>query len=145
MVRPNLGPGHVERIPGSAEAKRRGRAIVATLCGEQSVAEACVELGIRRARFQELRRRMLVGGMAELEPRAAGRPRRVLAEPSAEVEALRKRNAALEKEVRSLRAQLDLALGLPLRARPKPEPEPKARGPFRPTRTGPGPARRALP
>jgi hypothetical protein len=113
MVRPNKGLAHVDGLQADAEAKRRARAILGTMFGLWSVDEACDELGIRRVYFQELRGRALAGMVAALEPRAAGRPRRVAEVTQAEFDSLRRSHAELERELRLLRARLELALAMP--------------------------------
>jgi hypothetical protein len=76
----------------------------------QSVAEACDELGVGPTYFAELRRRVLEGALATLDPRPVGRPPRVKAAMTeAEAERLRKQVADLTRENAILRASLEVA------------------------------------
>lgn len=109
MGRPNLGVGHLEKLRGSKLAKARALAQLEVMLGDQSVADACKGLGIRRARFQELREIWLQVGIDAMEPLAPGRPATVVTSEQLEIEALRRENAALAVENAKLRAQLELA------------------------------------
>ena len=108
--RPSKGLGHVDGLSGGAAEKRRLRAILATLTGEQTVEEACRELGIERAYFQELRARALTAALAGLAPRAPGRPPRASEASADEVSALRHENEELRNELQIEKVRLDLAL-----------------------------------
>src|SRR5262245_37600984 len=92
----------VERLEGSAVARARLLALLGTLAGRQTVAEACEELGLSEARWYALRQRMLQAALTGLEPQAAGRPARVREELDARVR-------LLEAELRELRLDLQAA------------------------------------
>lgn len=109
MVRPNKGPEHVAALAGDPQAKRRVRAILATMCGISSVLEACDELGIGPTQWANLRIQMLEGCIAALGPRPLGRPPHVTTVATDELEATRQRLAELERENVILRARLELA------------------------------------
>ena len=108
--RPSKGLGHVDGLSGGATEKQRLRAILATLTGELTVEEACRELGIERAYFQELRARALAGALAGLAPRAPGRPCKATQESTAELSQLRHENEELRFELQIEKVRLDLAL-----------------------------------
>ena len=93
--------------------KQRLRAIMQTLTGELSVDEACLQLGIQRAYFQELRGKALQGALSALVPRQPGRRPQSEAASSAEVDALRSEKAELEEELVSLKARVELAMAMP--------------------------------
>jgi hypothetical protein len=99
----------VDRIEASNEARERTKVILATLGRQESVQEGCARLGIKRTRFQDLRRRMMAGAVEALEERPAGRPRSEQASVCAEREALRGRVAALEHELELVRTELAIA------------------------------------
>ena len=105
MARPTSGAGLMEPLPGTAEAKARLAAILATMSGEQSIPEVCGELGICEARFHALRKDFLAGALGLLEKRPAGR------KPASEnaPEASAARLAELEDEVDNLRVELEAA------------------------------------
>lgn len=99
----------MDAVSGDPEAKRRARMILANLCGQISVLDACDELGIGPTQWANLRIQMLQGCVAALGPRRLGRPPHVTKIATEELEALQQRLAELERENVMLRAQLDLA------------------------------------
>lgn len=108
------GPERVERLEGSSEAKRRARFVLEVIAGRRSVDDACTELDIQTTRFEEIRQQALSAMVAALEPKAPGRPPRVLSEEEQEI-------ARLKEEVQELRAAVvtghmreELAIALPL-------------------------------
>ena len=110
MPRPNKGLGHVDALAGDPESKWRLQVILSTLTGEMLVEEAYEELDIGPTQLANLRRRMLQGALDALVPRAGGRPRKEEAVSADEVEALRARNAELERQLAEMRARVELAL-----------------------------------
>lgn len=99
----------MDAVLGDPEAKRRVRTILATMCGQISVLDACDELGIGPTQWANLRIQMLQGCVAALGPRRLGRPPHVTKIATEEFEALQQRLAELERENVMLRAQLELA------------------------------------
>jgi len=102
--RPPLKLQHVDRMPGSKEARRRLKILLATLTGEKTVVEACSELGIGESRFHDLRNEFLNKGVEALEPRPLGRP------PAPEPTELEKENLRLHRELSQLKLELQGAL-----------------------------------
>jgi transposase-like protein len=104
---------HIERLEGSWNSKRRLKAIVATLSGEQTIVEACRDLGIGPSRFHAMRCEALQAALERIEPHAPGRkPSRT--EPDAsQLAALSERVAALETELILARARAEVAEVLP--------------------------------
>jgi len=101
MARPTSGEKMLDPLPGTVEAKARLAAIVATMSGEKSIPEACVELGIGEARFHEMRKEFLASALGLLERKAAGR------KPAQAPEDAAARLAELEDEVQTLREMLE--------------------------------------
>ena len=99
----------VERTEASPEARERTKVILLTLARHWSVQDGCAHLGVKRTRFQDLRRRMLCGATRALEEGAAGRPRRREDRESCEMQALRRQIAELEAELRRSEVELDIA------------------------------------
>lgn len=97
-----MGPKLVEHLEGSTHAKQRLEAILATLAGKLTVAEACEQLGMKEAMFHRLRTRVLQAGLSDLEPRPRGRPRHLLSPAEHE-------NQRLAEEVTDLQQQLEIA------------------------------------
>ena len=96
------GPGLVEHLPGSDQAKRKLRIVLETIADRKSVQEACQELGIGKTAFHEMRARLLEEALGLMEPRPPGRPRHT-------VSAGEDRVVQLEAEVRRLRTEVDIA------------------------------------
>lgn len=107
--------GHVDRLEGDDESKRRLRIVLATLVGELSVVEACERLVVSESRFHEMRRQALEGALSSLTPGVPGRPAK-----SSDENPTGDRLVELERENRQLRIELqaayvrtELALGMP--------------------------------
>jgi hypothetical protein len=111
-----MGLEHVEGTEGSAEAKRRARLVLETLTGERTIEEACAELSISPARFFVLREEALQGTVAALEPGRPGRPPAPVPDP--EVEALRRENRELRRDVEVARLREEIAIAMPHLSRP---------------------------
>jgi hypothetical protein len=119
------GPEVIEQLPGSAKAKERLRAILETMLGGLRVQHACDRLGISEQRFRQLREVLLQAGLASLEDRLAGRPRRPA--ESEETAALRQRLAELERELQVAQVREEIVLALPqVRQAPPPQTAPAA-------------------
>jgi len=110
--RPPKGSGLVDRIEGSAEAKRRAKAILAAMREDLTVRDACGQLGVSESRFYQLRDRFLLEGITGLEPGLGGRPRKE-APKEAPVKVLEERVARLELELKAARLREEIALVLP--------------------------------
>jgi hypothetical protein len=101
--RPVKGPELVEELDGSEAAKRRVKVILETVSGQRTILDACIELGIGKSAFHELRNRVLQAALSDAEPRPVGRPPKE--EPTAaEVDADR-----LKAENEHLRTELEIA------------------------------------
>jgi hypothetical protein len=110
----------VERLEASELARERTKVVLLTLGGQWSVKDGYERLGMKRTRFQDLRSRMLRAALYALEEGAAGRPRSAQAGRSRREIRLESRVCELKQEVRSVRAQLDIAesdVGAAVRAR----------------------------
>jgi hypothetical protein len=102
MARPTDGLKHVERLDGPEYLKRQLRVVLETVTGERSVAEACAELKVSKARLHRLRRQVLEGALEGLRPRRPGRPRKPPPVPPTPRE-------ELEAEVKVLREELKMS------------------------------------
>lgn len=118
MARPTAGLSMIDPLPGSPEAKTRLVAILATISGEYSIADACDETGVGEARFFVLRRDFLEAAIGLLEKRPAGR--KPLPRPDAELERLREENARLRLEVQAARIRAEIGVVMPHALRPAP-------------------------
>jgi transposase-like protein len=75
MARPVNVSSIVESLDGgSAIARGRLAAILASCTGEQQVQEAAAALDVSPQRFNLLRRQVLTGALEAAEPKPAGRP-----------------------------------------------------------------------
>jgi hypothetical protein len=106
-----VGPEIVERLEGSAQAKRRLRVILETLFGICRVHEACRELGIGEVRFNQLRLEALAAALEALEGKPKGRPPRAAAPASAaELARLIGVIEALEVQLQTSQVREEIAL-----------------------------------
>lgn len=112
MSRPPERVGHVDRLDGPEDLKRRLRVLLDTLAGRVSVAEACEALGVSESRLHELRRQALTGALGALRPRPAGRPVRAESATEREKE-LEGRIAELEVDLQAALVRTELALAMP--------------------------------
>jgi transposase-like protein len=112
MSRPPEGVGHVDRLEGPEDVKRRLRVLMETLLGQKSVQEACEELGVSESRLHEMRREALVGALGALLPKPSGRPPKV--EPTTPRERqLEERIGELEVDLQAALVRTELALAMP--------------------------------
>lgn len=112
MSRPPEGVGHVDRLDGPEDLKRRLRVLLDTLAGRVSVAQACEELGVSESRLHELRRQALEGALGALMPKPAGRPATAQTPPAREKE-LEGRIQELEVDLQAALVRTELALAMP--------------------------------
>ena len=98
----------VEAIRGSETARERTKVVLLTLGGQWSVSDGYERLGMKRTRFQDLRRRMLEAAVGALEDGLAGRPRKRQASESRRLARLRRQVADLTHELQLARTQLEL-------------------------------------
>ena len=112
MSRPPEGVGHVDKLDGPEELKRRLRVLLDTLAGRVSVAEACDELGVSESRLHELRREALVGALGALMPKPAGRPATAETTTTREKD-LEARIEELEVDLQAALVRTELALAMP--------------------------------
>ncbi|HZN02227.1 MAG TPA: helix-turn-helix domain-containing protein [Candidatus Polarisedimenticolia bacterium] len=110
--RPPDGVGHVDRLEGPDELKRRLKVLLATLDGSKSVPEACAELQVSESRLHELRREALEGALRALQPRPSGRPSKPEAATPRERE-LEAHIATLEEDLQAAYVRTELALAMP--------------------------------
>ena len=111
--RPTEGLRHIEALEGSSSSKRRLKAIVATLSGDQTVVDACCTLGIGSSRFHRLRHEVLEAALARLEPKPRGRRPRKSREEAKVLAELRSTAAELRAELVRVRARAEVAEILP--------------------------------
>jgi hypothetical protein len=106
------GPEFVAKLEGSAEAKERLQVLLETLAGGCRVGEACDRLGIKEARFDQLRIEALQAAVLALEAKPAGRKPQPATTDEGEVQLLRGRLAELEAELQTalVRAQVGVVL-----------------------------------
>ncbi len=110
--RPPDGVGHVDRLEGPDELKRRLRVLLETIVGSRSVAQACEELHVSESRLHELRREALVGALGALMPKPAGRPATAGTTTAREKE-LEARIDELEVDLQAALVRTELALAMP--------------------------------
>ena len=109
--RPPKGLSHVDSLPGDPESKKRLKAVLATLLGHMTIAEACSQLVISESHFHEIRRRALAGMVDGLEPRPPGRPPNPVEDE--EVTALKQQVEDLREELQIARLRTEIAMWKP--------------------------------
>jgi hypothetical protein len=109
--RPPKGLSHIDSLSGDPESKKRLKAVIATLLGHMTIAEACEELSLSESRFHEIRQRALAGMMEGLEPRPPGRPPNPV--ENEEVAALERRIDILREELEIARLRTEIAVWKP--------------------------------
>jgi hypothetical protein len=104
-----MGPQLVQHLQGSQYAKERLELILETITGNLTIPEACQRMGIGEAMFHRLRIRVLQVGLSDLEPRAPGRPRRLVDASELEKEALAAELDTLQDELKIAEIRQELA------------------------------------
>jgi hypothetical protein len=113
MGRPGKGVGHVDGLDAAEHEKARLKAMLSSLSGNVSLHEASASVGLRPARFAELRRRMLQAAVEAIAPGRPGRPPIHDADETTEIVQLERDNARLERELDRTRLLLQLAQEAP--------------------------------
>jgi len=113
MGRPTKGLGHVEDLDADTHCKERLKAILSALSGTMSVQDASASVGLRPARFGELRRTALQGAVDALAPGRPGRPPVCDAEEAEQTTELERENERLRRELERARLQLEIAQAAP--------------------------------
>jgi hypothetical protein len=107
------GPEYAERLQGSELACQRMRVVLETIAGTKRVLDACTELDICQQRFEAIRQEAIQAGVAALELRPAGRPRKNTTAADEENSQLRQRVAELEGQLQAALIRAELATTLP--------------------------------
>jgi transposase-like protein len=113
MGRPPEGPGLADRLEGPEEAKKRLRAILETISGERTIEDAANSIGVRPARFHELRKEALEGALSALAPKPAGRPREVVDEVDPRVAELEEQIRQITIDIKAAKVREQIALTMP--------------------------------
>jgi hypothetical protein len=92
-------------------ARERTKVILLTLSGSWSVRDGYERLGVKRTRFQALRRRLLEAAVGAMEGGSAGRPPTRQPPEDERVRQLGMRIEDLEHELRVAETRLELAQG----------------------------------
>lgn len=129
------GPEFVDRLEGSDKAKTRLKVLLETMTGACRVLEACEKLGIKEARFDQIRIEGLQAALHALEDRPAGRPARAPSPADEENRQLREQVARLSRDLELAALRIELSVELP-QLTTKPEKKTTASSPAR-DRAGP--------
>jgi hypothetical protein len=108
-----MGAALVDRVEGSAGAKRKLRLFLETLGDRVSVVEASRRLGISEMAFYKARRRFLSESVELLEPRRPGRKPRERSPEDGRIADLEEKVRVLEREVRLREAREEIAVAMP--------------------------------
>jgi len=107
------GLEYIDKVEGSALAKERARAILATMSGELRWLEACARLDIRETRMHQLRQAALQALVSSLEPGTAGRPSLQAMSESQRIRELEQALTEKELELEQALVRAEVALILP--------------------------------
>lgn len=108
--RPVLGPELVNNLTGSQRAKQRAQVIIATLTGQMTIPQACVQLDICESAFHKLRTRTLQEMVEGLEPRQVGRPPGQVNPEQQRIDELTGQVGQLQFQLQAARVREELAL-----------------------------------
>jgi hypothetical protein len=121
----------VNQLRGSDAAKQRLQAVLETIAGTCRLKEACMRLGIKAVRFNEVRAEALQAALERLETRPGGRPPLTAPPTPEEVRQLQERIAELEAQLRVAHTRAEIAAILPRVGQAeagKKTPQPRRRG-----------------
>jgi len=121
--RPPEGPNLAERLDGPEGDRHRLKVILETIAGQRTVASACEELGIKPARFYELRTQALQSALEGIAPGSAGRPARLDTTPDPKISELEAKVRDLDLELRASHVREHIALTMPHILKPESEPD----------------------
>lgn len=121
--RPPSGPSLADKVEGSEQAKERLKVILQTISGEISIPDACKQLGLREARFHELRQEWMQAACSALEPKPMGRPKEMSFEEEVELLRLHRENQKLKLHLRAAQIREEIAVAMPHLLQPKKEPK----------------------
>lgn len=107
------GLEYIDKVEGSALAKERARAILATMSGELRWLEACQRLELRETRLHQLRQAALQALVSSLEPGRAGRPSLQTMSEAQRVRELEEALTEKERELEQALVRAEVALILP--------------------------------
>jgi hypothetical protein len=111
--RPTSAADVLSKLEATVVAKERFLAVLHNLGGTLGVGEVCRKLGISPTLFQRLRSAMVRAGLAALEPRRMGRPRRTESPHHRRIRDLADEVARLKEELAMSRLREELALLIP--------------------------------
>lgn len=103
----------VDGLDGSNDAKKRLKAILATLTGVQGIGQAAEAIGIGEQRLHQIRQEALQGALEELEPGSSGRPAKAASAEEGEIAALQAEIVRLRIEVAAARVREEIAVAMP--------------------------------
>jgi hypothetical protein len=107
------GPEFVDKLEGLPEAKLRVKVVLETLNGTRRIQEACEQLGIKEARFDQLRIELLQAAVNAAERQPAGRPARESSPAEEKIRQLGERIAELEADLQAALIRAELGVTLP--------------------------------
>lgn len=103
----------LDKFTASARAQARMRAILQTLSGQQTIPEACAELGIGEAMFHRVRDQALEAGLEALEAKPMGRPRTASTVQPSEVAALEQEKKDWKIALHTAEVRAEIAQSMP--------------------------------
>ena len=111
--RRTLGPGIVEHLEGSEQAKERLRVVLLAGSGQITVPQAAAQLGIGPTRFHEFRNELLQHALESAEPKTRGRPPEAASAQDLRIRQLEQEVQALKVDLRAAQIRQELEVILP--------------------------------
>jgi hypothetical protein len=111
--RPPRGLTSIDLLEGPDEERKRLKTILERLGGQRTVEDACAVLGIGKAYYYILEKKVLNAGIAALSPKPIGRPPEEKPGEPPEVRELRERARQLELALEASRVREQLWATMP--------------------------------
>jgi hypothetical protein len=111
------GPEIVRGLQGDAQARQRLERILDTVAGRLGITEASDQLGITPQRLHMLREQALQAALDALAPQPLGRPTTSAGSDQEQIDALRRDNERLQRELAASKLREEIAMVLPSRPR----------------------------
>ena len=103
----------LKKFHATDHAQSRMRAILQTMSGQKTIAEACEELDIGEAMFHRMRDRALAAGLQALEAKPMGRPRTATTAEASRVAELEQQQKDLKMAVHAAELRAEIAGSMP--------------------------------
>ncbi|CAG0952374.1 hypothetical protein PLCT2_00270 [Planctomycetaceae bacterium] len=111
--RPPQQSALVDALSGPEEDKRRLRVILATITGELSIPQACIQLDGSESRLFDLRKQALEAALQGIKPGKPGRPSKEQSAEEQQIQELKQKAKDLEYQLYTRQVRDELLASLP--------------------------------